>query len=767
MPKPGQRADVNKFVGGFITEASVLNFPPNAFSDMLNLELSRTGLISRRLGIDFEDDYHLNSSPIVLGTADSLAYNTFKWEAVAGDPDKNYIVVQVGNVLSFYNATNASISGPGADATLNITQFDPAVRMSFASVEGYLVAVAGAQQIAVVSRDPTSGVVSYEVVRLLVRDVWGVQETIQTQYETDPTYRSKVLDNLHYYNLQNQSWGIPRNDSTGGSVDPVLAYSTNGGYYPSSAEQVWPALQQQPVAIGQPPFERLYPTLWIDALGASLKSAKGYFIIDALNRGASRIAAQLANSVKYPQLGHTVVPPTDSTPAGAKCVTDFAGRIFYSGFNGSTVGADSRSPNLANYVFFSQLVKSKREFPLCYQDGDPTSRDSNDLVDTDGGFIHISGARNIIALRNLQTHLVVIASNGVWTITGGSVDSGFSATNYKVSKISTFGGIGEANIVTEGTTCYFWSDEGIFQVAKNQYGDMEVQSITLASVQSFYDDIDAASKRSAFGEYDPIDKKIRWIYKTGTLFTSDSATYELILDVALSAFTKNQFMNQAGNNTEVVGVVQTANFVTNDVIDDVFVVGDNVVVNVSDQVVVSNVSAANQAKAIRYFTLVNTAGVITTTFSLYKDPTWHDWKSYDNIGTDAKAFGLCGAITAGDSAVNKQTPYIVMHFVRTEDGVGNDFLPLHPSSCLMQTRWGFSDQNISNKWSPLTQAYRYTKFRATENLSDIFDTGFGVITTKNKTRGRGRAVQLYFETEASHDLQILGWNITLNGNQFA
>jgi hypothetical protein len=47
------------------------------------------------------------------------------------------------------------------------------------------------------------------------------------------------------------------------------------------------------------------------------------------------------------------------------------------------------------------------------------------------------------------------------------------------------------------------------------------------------------------------------------------------------------------------------------------------------------------------------------------------------------------------------------------------------------------------------------------------DNGFEIISSRNKIRGRGRAIALYMETEPGKDCHILGWNITLNGNPTA
>ena len=125
---------------------------------------------------------------------------------------------------------------------------------------------------------------------------------------------------------------------------------------------------------------------------------------------------------------------------------------------------------------------------------------------------------------------------------------------------------------------------------------------------------------------------------------------------------------------------------------------------------------------------------------------------------------LTGAITAGDSSVDKQVPYVTVHMYRTENSVDSNLVPLNPSSCLLRSQWEWSNSPNSNKWSPFQQVYRYRRGYSVNSPSDPYDTGFEMITTKNKLRGQGRAVSLYFETEEGKDCRIVGWNININGN---
>ena len=115
----------------------------------------------------------------------------------------------------------------------------------------------------------------------------------------------------------------------------------------------------------------------------------------------------------------------------------------------------------------------------------------------------------------------------------------------------------------------------------------------------------------------------------------------------------------------------------------------------------------------------------------------------------------------------KQAPYLFVHLVRTEDGVNVDGTPQNVSGCLVRSQWDFANTIASKKWSPLFQAYRYRKALLTLDPSETYDTGFELITTKNKLRGRGRSISLYMKSEPLKDCQIVGWNLSVNANQIA
>jgi hypothetical protein len=425
-------------------------------------------------------------------------------------------------------------------------------------------------------------------------------------------------------------------------------------------------------------------------------------------------------------------------------------------------GGNKRSPDLSNFVVFSQLVKNSQDINKCYQEGDPTSRDNADLVDTDGGFIRISGLDSVVALVNVSSAIIVIANNGVWSITGGS-DYGFSATNYKVDKISEFGALGSRSIVTDSGRVFYWSEDGIYVVAKDQFGAYGVSNITLTTIQTFYEDIPNTSKQKVVGAYDSIGKKIRWLFKDGVPFTNTSVTKELILDLSINAFYVNRIMNNTTYTAEVFSVFKSLPFQsgTGNVLIQA---GTDEVFAGAEPVVIPNAGRSAGLQSSRYLCIIKDGTDAIFTFGYYNNPFFTDWETVDGVGVDAKAFLQTGAYTADDSSIHKQVPYLTMHFLRTENGVDSDLNPEGASSCFVRTMWDWANGYNSNKWSPLMQAYRYRKSYTPTGPEDTFDTGFQIISSRNKLRGRGKAFSLYFETEPLKDCRIIGWSLALNGN---
>lgn len=593
---------------------------------------------------------------------------------------------------------------------------------------------------------------------------WKAVGTINEASESSD--RQRVSENVYRrYNLQNQGWYISRKNQDGNLVDPISYFASgHSNLLPAANESVYTGLQYQAGywngSSWTTPWERMYNYMYDDSMeSADTKIAKGAYIIDLLNRGQGRRQASSEASSRY---GTSVVsvPLDDKTVGGPTCVCDFSGHVFFGGFNGTVVSGDNRSPNLASFVAFSRLVKSISDINKCYQEGDPTSRESHDLVDTDGGLIRISGAEKILYMRVCNKGMLIFAANGVWLLLGGS-DYGFSATNYKVQKLTEFGSISRDSIIGEDSSIFYWGEDGIYQIAPDQFGDLQVNKISLTTIQTFFNNIPYENRFKVRGAYDSIAKKARWIFESNLNYSD-----ELILDLQLKAFTKNRFYHTLTESRIITPIpLVSPNYISYDTTS-------------SSRNSYSHIYlVATQDKYFTYVTdddgnivydaygepvIDKTLYQYGFTFGKCTNTDFRDFYELDNLGKDAKAYLITGCNTAGDSGVAKQIPYLILYFKKTE--TQNDVEgPTNESSCLVSSRWDWSNSSNSHRWSSPFQGYRIRQpvLLTYDNL-DISD--YDVVVTKNKIRGRGKSFAFHMETEEGKDCKLLGWNITLNGN---
>ena len=98
MPQSLIQRTVNTFVKGLITEASELTFPENASVDELNCALERDGTRRRRKAVTLETGAVTSGAVIPEGAV----FQTATWSNVAGQTNLEFLVVQNGPLLRFY-----------------------------------------------------------------------------------------------------------------------------------------------------------------------------------------------------------------------------------------------------------------------------------------------------------------------------------------------------------------------------------------------------------------------------------------------------------------------------------------------------------------------------------------------------------------------------------------------------------------------------------------------------------------------------------------
>lgn len=761
MARETAAIEINKFNAGLVTDASPLTSPDNSSLAEENFVLNSDGSRNRRWGMDYEPNAVIINTTIPQG-AYTVAHTSFKWKNAGGDPSRNISVVQFGNEIKFFDLSSRPIS-KNLLYTYVFQSSGLTKKFSFANVDGFLVIVTQEKMPYVFSI--TGNTITQTTQTLLIRDLFGVEDrdgSLDLMNGVGLQRRPTVRTDNHIYNLRNQSFGVPRafEQDEGVLQDPISRfYEASAGKFPSNSDNVVQALYADPNVTPNRTLERFFAIdLVRNPLGSS-RSANGYFIIDALERGASRIANDAANRVTYPTLANAVsVLPIDRTPGGPSVVSEYAGRAWYGGFVGEVIGGDKSSPRMSSYILFSKLVRNISDISLCYQEGDPTSREAPDLLDTDGGYIRLNEAYGINRLENLGDVLIIMAQNGIWKVSGTS-ENGFNATNFIVEKVSDRGCINPSSAVVVDNTIFYWSEDGIYHL-NSDGASWNSGSISVDRIQRLFESVNEEDKINVVGSYDSFERKVRWVFGNG-LIKADQ-TKELVLDLLLKAFYTNRIMNVTDKLPKVVSVFQSLPFEINYINDIVTVGGEPVTVG-GEQVSILNQIRTDVVRGeLNYVVVTNTTGTISYTFSGYTDDEFVEWKSYNGVGVDAAAFLITGYLSGTDFQRSKQVPYLSIHLRRTETGLAEEsglLVSYRPSSCIVQAQWAWSNSPASGKWGRPFQAYRYKRDYIPQNLPDNYDTGFSTIVTRNKLRGMGKVLSLKFNTEPKKDLHLYGWSM--------
>jgi hypothetical protein len=618
-------------------------------------------------------------------------------------------------------------------------------RIQFSSINGKLLVCINTNYVWKLEYDPDTDAISTSTVTLQVRDIWGVEDGLGVE-ERPTTFSAS-----HRYNLFNQGWYlddiicVPPS-----SVYPMYdSFWIQHGKRPSNAD-IWYFGKRASAA------DNFYADDVIKQGFGNTPAPKGHYIINAFFRSDSRYSESLVSGLD-----------DDYTDGGLNVIASFAGRMFYSGVKVSEKEEISTTPRLETFIFFSKVVETDEDLGKCYQLNDPTAEIENEIIDSDGGTIPIPEISGVTRLVPVGRELLVLAENGVWSISGS--ESGFSATNFQVSKISDIGVSGADSIVVAETVVLYWSKAGIYSISIDEATGRYtlVRNITETTIQSLYTAIPAVARAKAVGVYDGISRRVRWMYNDDDDYTGLSNTNrynkELIFDVVLGAFTKNTLI-ETTTGPFVAAYVVTPNFNTTDQIFDI-VEGVDDIVEGADDVVQTTTSRSNSTSTIKYLTIKQGTTHATFTLSHFWNADFLDWYTEDSTGTDATAYLETGYFIGGDTQRDKSVKYMTAHFNRTEsgyvlDGNGNQVFDT-PSGCLARAKWDFSDHVGSGRWSSQFQAYRLNRLYIPEDVNDPFDYGFSVVTTKNKIRGYGKAFRLRLDSEPAKDLYLLGWGLLL------
>jgi hypothetical protein len=719
MGRQRSAVQVNQFIGGLNTEANPLSFPDNNSIDEVNIELTTRGTRKRRTGFDVEPNYVVVDTGVTYSTTLKLGRSQFRWENPGGTTTKHFVVIQIGNYLAIHDADALPISSGGVFSfTFNVSTYS--TDYSYAIVDGNLVIATGLKTPTVLSYDGTT--VTKTDPTLLVRDLWGVVATdSSSNVLTTPSLTSYrpggTATATHVYNLRNQTFALPHVEGDADTqtvIDPIAEFYAASGntVYPSNADSVLQFLVADANKATNRTVERFNGDSMFKTPPGNTLAPKGYFVIDALNRGASRNANEALLRGRNGALSYAISTlPVDITPGGPTVVASYASRAWYAGFSGVVTGGDALSPHMDSYILFSKQVKNKLDIPYCYQEGDPTSNLDPDVVDTDGGFLKIEGIGPIKAMVPMETSLFVIAENGVWRIVGTDENS-FTATQFSISKITTDGCFSPQSVVAISSGIMYWGEDGIYLIAQNDGGLWASQNIIRNSIQTYFNGLSADDKRSVVGYYDINDPSVRWIFGNGLQLRQ--GIEELIFNIKFQAFTRN-----------TIGVLPS-------------VFGPLTAVGGVNRV--TPLFRKITPKKSFYSIIVTPSPTLRYTFGGYRDNTVMDWVTYGGI--DTPGYLIAGAVNKGSARLRKDVPYLSTFF--------ENLNPIE-SSCFIQSQWDWTSSSLSNRWSIPRQAFRAVRS----------DPGLTMVTTRNKIRGGGKSVAFKFSTETNKPFHLYGWEFNL------
>lgn len=772
MPQQTSTAIENNFTKGLITEATALNFPENAVTESDNCEYTHLGDVLRRLGVDYEDNYAVQSLDRT-----NKAVSTYKWNNVGGDGSTQLLVVQIGNLLHFYSITqvtaSSSISSNKLATVIDLNNFvvpgntfDNALENQYTDGNGYLFIFN--ERCNPVYLTYNGGVITGTSINIRVRDFDGVAETLEVNY------RPLTLSTEHSYNLQNQGWtaGSPwsatsTDSQTDGPLgariwnvqtgivgvtlgqivtvkgvitgDPrgfycllsgtVTAYNSGTGQITINVTGIYSSYPTNYNSWVITPTNTGYITTWQTSQGNYPSNADVWWYFKNASGVFDPIVTQpnVTLSVGNAPQGHFLLDAFNQDRGSVSGLTLtsivttkrpttgcwFQGRVWYTGVNATqaatgTAGNYSWSEN----IYFSQVnLGTSTRFGNCFQVNDPTSEELNGILPTDGGVIQIQGCGPIYKLFPVQNGMLVFAANGIWFITG-SQGIGFSASDYTITKISSIESISSTSFVDVTGLPYFWNEEGIYQVSPQQGGGLAVVPLTISTIQQYFDSIPRQSRRYVRGAYNPIDYTVQWIYKSQPE-TDVTSRYTFDKILCYTTDTKAFFPYTVDTTSSSINSIA-------------YVQGPG--------------SLNTFEPTFKYLVSQYTDPGFNITIGDMFNEDYVDWAS-SGTSVDYLSYFITGFKLRGQG-IRKYQPQYIQVFSRQNGS---------PSAYKIQGIWDYSNSGNSGRWSSV---------QLVENALARYNTAI----RRHRIRGRGYSLQFKIQSASGMPFDIQGWVVVDNTN---
>jgi hypothetical protein len=387
----------------------------------------------------------------------------------------------------------------------------------------------------------------------------------------------------------------------------------------------------------------------------------------------------------------------------------FAGRAWFAANSYSDRGTK---------IYFSQVIQRPEQIGLCYQKNDPTSEQFFDLLSDDGGYVSIPEIANVVALFNMRNAMVVLATNGTWVIRGGSSE-GFSATNYRVEKVSGIGCVSRTSVTDVKGIPHWAGEDGIYTLEYDpNYNAFQQKSLSDERVRTYYQDIPANNRRFIKGTYDTTEQIVRYIYNSSSeLAASDKYKYDkqLNYDINTKAWYPWTLPTTPLSLRGIVTVVDS-----------------------------NHVYEAR----VKYITTLEDAFTSSLSFAEQHQVALVDWLDFSTRFNnnpldfrDYESFFVTAPMVETSIQKFMQTNYLFVYL----DAIAR-------SSCKVTPRFDWTSSGSSGKWGTVQEAYgTAVNYR-------------NVTVRRLKIRGKGRSIQFKFGSTTGKPFSILGWSIMKSTN---
>lgn len=282
-------------IKGLNSEANVLHFPQEFAVDVLNMEVSyKPQVVRPRKGLSASQLARLAETRNL--SDHDIAISSFLWESVNADPTFNFVAVQIGRFLYFFDDTglddptvsvhserldlNDALSGT-SKGTLALLE---PTRINYANIKGKLLICSEQIEPTLIQFDGTN--LTTTALDLKIRDTLGIADGLEID-----EHPATLIDD-HKYNLLNQGWFKQRRLTAGSKVesDPIAEYNTQNSEFPSNSDLVFLGMVD---ATGDLIFDAEFLR---DQTFGSTPAPRGHYVVDIFNIDRAAILADPSQS---------------------------------------------------------------------------------------------------------------------------------------------------------------------------------------------------------------------------------------------------------------------------------------------------------------------------------------------------------------------------------------------------------------------------------------------------------------------------------------